>query len=109
MTAGASDPRPAEPGAGRSPGPVRAHVWVSGRVQGVFFRACAEDEAQALGVAGWVRNTRDGRVEGVFEGDRARVEAMIRWCHRGSPGAVVSAVEVTWEAPQGERGFAVRG
>jgi acylphosphatase len=77
-------------------------------VQGVFFRACAEDEARATGVAGWVRNTRDGRVEAVFEGERAPVEAMIHWCHRGSPGAVVSGVEVAWEEPQGEAGFAVR-
>ncbi len=110
MTPGPHESRQAPPGGG---GPVReavrAHVWVSGRVQGVFFRACAEDEARAHGVAGWVRNTRDGRVEAVFEGDRAAVEAMIRWCHRGSPGAVVSGVEVQWEDPRGERGFAVRG
>ena len=92
----------------RASGTVRAHVWVSGRVQGVFFRACAEDEAQTGGVAGWVRNARDGRVEAVFEGDRAAVEAMIRWCHRGSPSAIVSGVEVVWEEPQGERGFAAR-
>ena len=89
-------------------GTVRAHVWVSGRVQGVFFRACAEDEARAAGVAGWARNARDGRVEAVFEGERAAVEAMIRWCHRGSPGAVVSGVEVAWEEPQGERDFSAR-
>ncbi|HYB71815.1 MAG TPA: acylphosphatase [Candidatus Sulfotelmatobacter sp.] len=87
---------------------VRAHVWVAGRVQGVFFRGCAEDKARAHGVSGWVRNARDGRVEAVFEGDRAAVEAMVRWCHRGSPGAVVSSVEVAWEEPRGERGFAVR-
>ena len=107
MTAGPSERSQAPPGGG---GPVqaavRAHVWVSGRVQGVFFRACAEDEARAHGVAGWVRNTRDGRVEAVFEGDRAAVEAMIRWCHRGSPGAVVSGVDVAWKDPQGETGFA---
>ena len=87
---------------------VRAHVWVSGRVQGVFFRACAEDEAQAASVAGWVRNTRDERVEAVFEGSRQAVEAIIRWCHRGPPSAVVTGVEVAWEEPQGERGFGVR-
>ncbi len=110
MTAGPSERRQAPPGGG-GPGreSVRAHVWVSGRVQGVFFRACTEDEARAHGVAGWVRNARDARVEAVFEGDRAAVEAMIRWCHRGSPGAVVSGVDVQWEGPQGERGFSVRG
>ena len=109
MTPAPSERRQAPPGRG---GPVqdavRAHVWVSGRVQGVFFRACTEDEARAHGLAGWVRNTRDGRVEAVFEGNRAAVEVMIRWCHQGSPGAVVSAVQVAWEGPQGERGFSVR-
>ncbi len=109
MTGGPSSPRQPSP-AGHEPGSgtVRAHVWVSGRVQGVFFRACAEDEAQAAGVAGWVRNARDDRVEAVFEGNREAVEAMLRWCHSGSPGAIVSGVEVVWEDPQGERGFGVR-
>jgi acylphosphatase len=108
MTPDASGARQSSPGGEAAPQAVRAHVWVSGRVQGVCFRACAEDEARAHGVAGWVRNTRDGRVEAVFEGDRAAVEAMVRWCHRGSPGAAVSGVEVAWEGPQGERGFAMR-
>ena len=87
---------------------VRAHVWISGRVQGVYFRAYTEDEAAFRKVAGWVRNTSDGRVEAAFEGRPAAVEALIAWCHRGSPAAEVSAVEVIWEAPQGERGFCVR-
>ena len=110
MTPGAPESRPSAPaGGGKARQLVRAHVWVSGRVQGVFFRAYTEDEAQAQGVAGWVRNARDGRVEAVFEGDRAAVEVMVRWCHRGSPSAVVTGVEVAWEEPRGERGFAVRG
>lgn len=87
---------------------VRAHVWVSGRVQGVYFRAYAEDEAAFRNVAGWIRNAPDGRVEIVFEGSRASVEAMIQWCHRGSPASRVTGVEVTWEAPRGESGFRVR-
>lgn len=87
---------------------VRAHVWVSGRVQGVCFRAYASDEAAAVGVAGWVRNTSDGRVEAVFEGEKSAVEAMIAWCRKGPPAARVSAVEVTWEKPKGEHGFGVR-
>jgi acylphosphatase len=87
---------------------VRAHVWVSGRVQGVCFRAYAEDAAAAWGVTGWVRNAPDGRVEAVFEGARAAVEGMIAWCRRGSPAALVRGVEVAWEAPQGEREFGVR-
>lgn len=87
---------------------VRAHVWISGRVQGVCFRACTSDEAVARGVDGWVRNTFDGRVEAVFEGAKTAVEAMIVWCRKGPPAARVSAVAVTWEKPQGERGFQVR-
>lgn len=91
-----------------TPDRVRAHVWVSGRVQGVSFRAYAEDEAAFRGVGGWIRNAPDGRVEGVFEGKRASVEAMVHWCHRGSPASRVTGVEVVWETPQGERTFRVR-
>ena len=87
---------------------VRAHVFVSGRVQGVYFRAYAEDEAAFRNVAGWIRNVSDGRVEAVFEGGRASVEAMIQWCHRGSPASRVTGVEVAWETPRGESGFRVR-
>ena len=87
---------------------VRAHVWISGHVQGVYFRAYAEDEAAFRKVGGWIRNAAGGRVEAVIEGDRASVEAMIRWCHRGSPASQVSSVEVAWESPQGERSFRVR-
>lgn len=86
---------------------VRAHVWVSGRVQGVYFRAHAEDEAGFRKVAGWIRNSPDGRVEAVFEGSPAAVEAMVRWCHRGSPASRVTAVEVAWEEVREERGFRV--
>lgn len=87
---------------------ARAHAWVSGRVQGVYFRAYAEDEAAFRHVAGWIWNAPDGRVEVVFEGSRASVEAMIQWCHRGSPASRVTGVEVTWEASRGESGFRVR-
>lgn len=86
---------------------VRAHVWVSGRVQGVYFRAYAGDEAAFRKVAGWIRNAPDGRVEAAFEGPPTAVEAMIRWCHRGSPAAHVTGVEVTWEDVRGESGFRV--
>jgi acylphosphatase len=91
------------PGAGR----VRAHVWISGRVQGVYFRAYGEEEAVFRGVAGWIRNAPDGRVEAVFEGSPASVEAMIRWCHRGSPASEVTGLDVAWEAPGGDQGFRV--
>ena len=86
---------------------ARAHVWVSGQVQGVYYRAYAEDEAAFRDVQGWIRNLRDGRVEAVFEGPAAAVEAMVQWCHRGSPASQVSDVQVLWEEPGGERGFRV--
>ncbi|MGQ9787889.1 MAG: acylphosphatase [Candidatus Hadarchaeaceae archaeon] len=76
---------------------VRAHVYVSGLVQGVFFRAHTQDLARKLGVTGWVRNLYDGRVEAVFEGDREKVEEMINFCRRGPPGAEVGGVEVKLE------------
>ncbi len=87
---------------------VRAHVWISGRVQGVFFRASTVDEAVARGVDGWVRNSSDGRVEAVCEGEKSAVEAMIAWCRKGPPAARVSSVEVVWGEPKGEASFTVR-
>jgi acylphosphatase len=81
---------------------------VRGRVQGVFFRAETRARAQSLGVAGWVRNTPDGSVEAVFEGDPDRVDSMVEWCRRGPAGAVVDEVEVVGEEPAGESGFGVR-
>jgi acylphosphatase len=81
---------------------ARAHVLISGRVQGVFFRAYTRDKARELGLRGWVRNLPDGRVEAVFEGERRRVEEMLRWCHKGSPYARVSSVDVSWEEPAGD-------
>ena len=84
------------------------NLVVRGRVQGVYFRAYMQDEAAFRKVAGWVRNSPDGRVEAVLEGKPAAVEALIAWCHRGSPASEVSGVEVDWEGPQGERGFRVR-
>ncbi len=76
---------------------VRAHVFVSGRVQGVYFREYTRREAQKVGVTGWVQNLWDGRVEAVFEGPPSAVEHMVRWCHRGSPRAHVERVEVQYE------------
>jgi len=87
---------------------TRAHVHVRGRVQGVFFRMETRDRARSLGLDGWVRNCPDGAVEAVFEGDRARVESMVGWCGRGPAGARVDDVDVKWEEPAGESGFAVR-
>jgi acylphosphatase len=87
---------------------ARAFVRVRGRVQGVFFRAETRERARSLGVDGWVTNAPDGSVEAVLEGDRERVESLVRWCGRGPSLAEVEDVEVTWEEPRGEAGFAVR-
>ena len=87
---------------------TRAHVFVSGRVQGVFFRATTRDTAWEVGVDGWVRNLEDGRVEAVFEGPATAVEAMVEFCHEGSDAAVVEDVDVTHEQPAGVEGFRVR-
>jgi acylphosphatase len=83
---------------------VRAEVVISGRVQGVWFRGTACEEAQALGLTGWVRNTWEGKVEGVFEGPRPKVLQMVGWCHRGPPSARVESVEVKWKKATGEFG-----
>jgi acylphosphatase len=88
---------------------VRRRVIVDGRVQGVFFRDSCRREAAAGGIAGWVRNLRDGRVEAVFEGPNDAVERMVQWCHVGPPRATVSAVETHVEEPRGEVGFRVGG
>lgn len=90
-------------------GIVRKHVWVSGRVQGVFFRAATAETARAHGVGGWVRNLPDGRVEAVFEGPADSVDALVAWCRRGPEHAVVDDVEVAEEAPEHVRGFSVTG
>ena len=88
---------------------VRAHVFISGRVQGVFFRAYTQEAARARNIRGWVMNTRDRRVEAVLEGEKEQVEDMIKWCHQGSPMSQVSGVEVDWQEYTGEFGdFSVK-
>jgi len=88
----------------------RVHVIVEGRVQGVFFRAYTKDEADRLGLCGWVRNRRDGCVETLLEGDAAAVDRMISWLHEGSPMANVVRVQVDEQDATGEHseGFAIR-
>jgi len=76
-------------------------------VQGVFFRVTCAREASAAGVTGWVRNTADGSVEAVFEGETPAVEAMTDWCRHGPSGALVDRVEVFDEPPEGLSGFAI--
>ena len=82
---------------------------VTGRVQGVFFRATCAAEASRRGLGGWVRNRFDGAVEAAFEGDPQAVTDMIAWCGGGPPGARVRDVDVRDEAPIGERTFGVTG
>jgi acylphosphatase len=85
---------------------IRAHVYVNGRVQGVFFRQNTKRQAQIQGVCGWVKNLDDGRVEAVFEGEESRVKALVNFCRRGPRGAAVTDFDVTWEPFRGEfQGF----
>ena len=86
----------------------RAHLLVSGRVQGVFFRQRTVRLARALGCAGWVMNRPDGRLEAVFEGPADAVDRLVAWCHEGPEQAIVERVEVTEEEPEGLEGFDVR-
>ena len=88
---------------------LRAHVIVHGRVQGVWFRQSTKDEADRIGVTGWVRNLPDRSVEAVFEGEKKKVEEIVGWCHRGPAGAQVSSVDVSWEPYRQESGhFEIR-
>jgi acylphosphatase len=87
---------------------VRRRVVVSGRVQGVFFRQSCAHEAAAAGVAGWVENRPDGRVEVVFEGPDEAVDRLVAWCGHGPRSARVDDVSVTEEEPSGTTGFDVR-
>lgn len=87
--------------------PEARHVLVSGRVQGVWFRDTCCEQARNLGVAGWVRNLADGRVEAVFEGPSAAVDRMVAWCHEGPSRARVDDVEVSVRTPAGLAGFRI--
>ena len=81
---------------------VRAHIYVSGRVQGVYYRKNARRSALSLGLTGWVRNLPDRRVEAVAEGERNCVEDFLGWCREGPSMAIVRDMEVSWEAATGE-------
>ena len=74
---------------------TNVHVLISGRVQGVWFRASTKQKAEKLRLKGWVRNTDDGYVEAFFQGDEKQVNEMINWCHQGPPLAKVEKVDVT--------------
>lgn len=86
----------------------RAHLFIEGRVQGVFYRSFTRDLAQGLGLNGWVKNLRDGRVEALFEGEKAVIEQAVAACYAGPPASRVSHIEVGWEEYVGDqKGFSI--
>jgi acylphosphatase len=87
----------------------RVRVTVSGRVQGVFFRATCARLARDAGLGGYVRNLQDGRLEAAFEGDELAVDAMVDWCRRGPDLAQVDSFEAVPEDPVGDTAFRVSG
>jgi acylphosphatase len=88
---------------------IRVHVRVHGRVQGVYYRAAAQEEAQRLGLVGWVRNRADGTVEAAAEGEEAVVESFLAWCRRGPERARVDKLDVERLEPIAtEKEFTVR-
>jgi acylphosphatase len=86
----------------------RVHVIISGKVQGVFFRAETQRAAEAVGISGWVRNRRDGTVEAVMEGEPDKIRKMLNWCRKGAPLSRVDKVAEDWESYVGEyEGFSI--
>ena len=85
----------------------RVHVWVTGTVQGVWFRESTRREAESYNVRGWVRNLPDGRVEAAFEGEDFAVDTLVRWCHRGPDRASVRHVDAVEEPVVGDEAFQV--
>lgn len=84
-------------------------LTISGRVQGVYYRASMQQEAQKLGLTGWVMNRSDGSVEALAEGSKANLEELIAWCQQGPAGARVAAVDTQWQKPENNFvGFAIR-
>jgi len=81
---------------------ARAHAFISGRVQSVYFRATTRDVAREAGLKGWVKNLPDGGVEAVFEGEKEAVGKMLQWCTHGPSGAEVKDVDAKWEEPTNE-------
>ena len=76
---------------------VRAHLYIEGNVQGVFFRRSARSKADELGIVGLIRNRKDGSVEAIAQGPKSKVNAFIKWCKKGPPFAKVEKVEVEWK------------
>lgn len=80
----------------------RLHLYVSGRVQGVFYRARTCEKAASLGLGGWVRNLPDGRVEALFEGKEKDLRSVLEWCRRGPQRSRPEGVEIHWGEYSGE-------
>jgi acylphosphatase len=78
---------------------IRLHIYISGRVQGVYYRSSAQREARKLGLAGWIKNLRDGRVESVIEGEEDEVLKLMEWLKIGPPRAIVRNIEIIEENP----------
>ncbi|MBU0476461.1 acylphosphatase [Patescibacteria group bacterium] len=81
---------------------IRAHIFVRGRVQGVFFRKNTCQKAKEKGITGWVRNLDDGRVEAIFEGEKEKVEEILEWAGKGPVWAKVDDLEVDWQESKNE-------
>lgn len=87
----------------------RVYLRIAGRVQGVYYRASMLQQAQNLGLTGWVMNCADGSVEAVAEGAKSDLEELIAWCRRGPTGARVTSVDIRWDAPENSfNGFTIR-
>jgi acylphosphatase len=84
------------------------HLIIKGKVQGVFFRACAVEQANSRGIGGWVRNTPDGNVEVLAQGDGEALASFVKWCHKGPRAAKVISVEAQDVSEQSFDGFTVR-
>ena len=76
---------------------VRAHLYIEGNVQGVFFRRSARSKADELGVVGLIRNRKDGSVEAIAQGPKTKVDVFIKWCKKGPPFSKVEKVEIEWK------------
>lgn len=87
----------------------RVHIFISGRVQGIFFRSFIQRRALMLDLKGWVRNTEDDRVEAVFEGSESRIQSILEYCGQGPPGAEIENIDVKEEKPTNAFvGFVIR-
>lgn len=83
------------------------HLLISGKVQGVFYRASAKDEAESLSIKGWIRNTENGAVEATVTGSEEAIERFINWCKQGPSQARVDEVAVTQKPDEGFREFKI--